>query len=152
MSALVSIKHQIIETLYCEALILSDELKSAFIPMPDNCEAPATDEIAVAISCEGLRAASRMMQAITWLLNHRAHLAGQLNETQLRRDSSLHPFPAASQQQLALIGPARADLVLTIEQFHERLIRLDRNWRQLEPERYHAVIALNQRLRRSAGA
>ena len=150
MSSPASIKHRIIETLYCEALILSDEVRSAFIPAEDQGEGHATDKVAMAISCEGLRAASRMMQAITWLLNHRAHLAGELNDTQLRRDSSLHPCPAASQSQLALLDPRRRELVRSVERFHERLIRLDRSWRQVEPKRLNAVSALKQRLLKRA--
>mgnify|MGYP002039478373 CR=1 FL=1 len=44
-----------------------------------------------ALECEGLKATTRIMHVLAWLLNHRAFLAGQLSEVQWERHTNLPP-------------------------------------------------------------
>jgi regulator of CtrA degradation len=101
----------------------------------------------VALSCEALRATTRMMHAIAWLLNHRAYFLGELSEFQLRRHGRL---PSDTQrgdvEQLRLLPAEIRELVRATERFHDRLRRLDRDWRKREPGQPSAIGALRARL------
>src|SRR6476469_10782418 len=88
----------IIEALYCEALVLADEVRAAFDLAPSR--SGEEDMVRIALSVEGLRTTTRLMHVLAWLLNHRAHFAGELSEFQLRRHGALPPDRAADPEQL----------------------------------------------------
>ncbi|HCF24755.1 MULTISPECIES: DUF1465 family protein [unclassified Novosphingobium] len=145
MASPASINPRIIEGLYCEALVLSDEVRAAFA-MSGRLEQTGDDETTVALSCEALRTTTRMMHAVAWLLNHRAFFAGELSEFQLRRHGKLADFPEADPHRLGLIdGPTR-ELIQATERFHARLKRLDNGWRERDPASPSAIAALRERL------
>lgn len=146
MASPASINTRIIEGLYCEALVLSDEVRSAFIPSTQDGNPAATDEVALALSCEGLRTTTRMMQSVAWLLNHRAYLAGNLSEVQLRRYGKLHSCAEADPDRLALLSPALQDLIRATELFYARLLRLDEGWRAEEVQEQDDIFSLQRRL------
>ena len=132
MSQPANINSRIIEALYCEALVLSDEVRATF-DLSGRIDQAGIDESAarIALSCEALRTTTRMMHAIAWLLNHRAYFAGELSEFQLRRHGRLAPdFPGADPERMALLGPEVRSLIEATERFHARLVRLDRGWRE----------------------
>ena len=148
MDHTANINPRIIEGLYCEALVLSDEVRAAF-DLSARADDPALDEDAarIALSCEALRTTTRMMHAIAWLLNHRAFLAGELSEFQLRRHGRLAPdFPMADPERTAMLGPDIRELISTTEQFYARLLRIDRGWREREPGAPAALDRLRERL------
>jgi regulator of CtrA degradation len=148
MSQPANINPRIIEGLYCEALILSDEVRAAF-DLSSRLDPMARDEDAarVALSCEALRTTTRMMHAIAWLLNHRAFLAGELSEFQLRRHGRLAPdFPAGDPERLALLSPEVRRLIATTEGYYARLLRVDRGWRRRDLAVPSAVERLRSRL------
>ena len=146
MASPASINPRIIEGLYCEALVLSDEVRSAFALSGRLDGQEADDEATVALSCEALRTTTRMMHAVAWLLNHRAFFAGELSEFQLRRYGKLADFPEAEAHRLSLIeGESRA-LIQATERFHARLKRLDNGWRERDPAAPSAISALRERL------
>ena len=131
MSTPATINPRIIEALYCEALVLSDEVRNAFT-LSGRLERAGQDEdlARIALSSEGLRTTSRMMHAIAWLLNHRAFFMGEISEIQLRNHGRLAADMSQSRpDQLALLDPRIARLVETTRHFYERLLRLDRSWR-----------------------
>ena len=146
MATPASINTRIIEGLYCEALVLSDEVRSAFVPSSEGGSPAANEQIALALSCEGLRTTTRMMQAVAWLLNHRAYLAGNLSEVQLRRYGKLHPCAGADPDRLAMLGPELQDLIRATELFYARLMRLDEGWRTEEAPALDDVFSLQRRL------
>jgi len=129
MTSPASISSRIIEGLYCEALVLTDEVRSAFAPSAAANRSDQDDDATVALSCEALRTTTRMMQAVAWLLNHRAFLAGELSEFQLRRYGQLHPCAPADPARLPLLPPEMRELIAETERFHARLMRLDAGWR-----------------------
>ncbi|MFM5948149.1 MAG: DUF1465 family protein [Novosphingobium sp.] len=145
MASPANINPRIIEGLYCEALVLSDEVRAAFA-LSGRLEQTADDEATVALSCEALRTTTRMMHAVAWLLNHRAFFAGELSEFQLRRHGKLADFPEADPRRLGQIdGPTR-ELIQATERFHARLKRLDNGWRERDPASPSAIAALRERL------
>jgi regulator of CtrA degradation len=149
MTMTTNINPRIIEGLYCEALVLSDEVRAAF-DLSGRIDSAGDDEdlARVALSCEALRTTTRMMHAIAWLLNHRAFLAGELSEFQLRRHGRLSPdFPASDTDRMLLIPADIQLLITTTEGFYARLLRLDRGWRERDPNVPSAI----DRLRESLG-
>jgi len=147
-----TINPRIIEGLYSEALILSDEVRAAF-DLSARLDSAADEEDAgrVALSCEALRTTTRMMHAIAWLLNHRAFLAGELSEFQLRRHGKLVPdFPTSDPARTALLEPKVRELIATTENFYARLLRIDRGFRERDPSRPSAIEQLRARIARSA--
>jgi regulator of CtrA degradation len=121
----------IIESLYSEALMLADDARATF-DMSGRLDVVGEDEdlARVALSCEALRTTTRMMHAIAWLLNQRAHFSGEISEFQLRHHGRLPPGqPASSPDQVAMLGEATQELIRRTERFHARIARLDKAWR-----------------------
>lgn len=148
MSQPATINPRIIEALYCEALVLSDEVRAAFdmSARPAN-DADDEDMARIALSCEALRTTTRMMHALAWLLNHRAFFSGELSEFQLMRYGRLvTDYPEADPERLQLIDPETRSLIGATERFHARLVRIDRGWRQRTPESPSAISKLRERL------
>lgn len=147
MASPASINPRIIEGLYCEALVLSDEVRAAFA-LSGRMDAAAReeDEACIALSCEALRTTTRMMHAVAWLLNHRAYFNGELSEFQLRRYGKLADFPESDPHRLALLDPQTRALIQTTERFHARLKRIDNGWREREANAHSAIAALRARL------
>lgn len=149
MAIPASINPRIIEGLYAEALVLSDEVRAVFTltgQEADTGNRAEEDESRIALSCEALRTTTRMMHALAWLLNHRAHFAGELSEFQLRRHGRLADFPESDPARIALIEPDVRKLIEATERFHARLQRLDTGWREHDPAAPSAVAALRERL------
>ncbi|MBB3955443.1 DUF1465 family protein [Novosphingobium sediminicola] len=143
-----NINPRIVEGLYCEALVLSDEVRAAF-DLSGRIEETGTHEDAprIALSCEALRTTTRMMHAVAWLLNHRAYFMGELSEFQLRRYGRLAPdFPAADPERLLLLSPQIRKLIAATEEFYARLLRIDRGWREAAPGAPRAIDQLRARL------
>jgi regulator of CtrA degradation len=129
-----SISPQIVEALYCDALVLSDEVRAAFNLSGRIDEAGEHSDLArIALSSEGLRTTTRMMHAIAWLLNHRAFFMGELSELQLRRHGRLsEEFLDSDTEHMDLLDPEIRRLVKETQRFYRRLIRIDRSWRRSE--------------------
>lgn len=143
-----NINPRIVDGLYCEALILSDEVRATF-DLSGRLEEIGCDEDAarIALSCEALRTTTRMMHAVAWLLNHRAYFMGELSEFQLRRYGRLAPdFPAADPDRIALLGPDIRALIAATEGFYSRLLRIDRSWRETATGTPRAIDQLRARL------
>jgi regulator of CtrA degradation len=151
MATPANINPRIIEGLYTEALVLSDEVRSAF-DLSGRIDTSAEREslARVALSCEALRTTTRMMHAIAWLLNHRAYFAGELSEFQLRRHGRLADFPGADPERVALLDADMRALIARTERLFARLLRLDNGWRTRDPAMPGAVERLRERLGQQA--
>jgi regulator of CtrA degradation len=131
MAEPLTINPRIVEALYSEALVLSDEVRNAFA-LSGRLERLGADEdlARVALSSEGLRTTTRMMHAIAWLLNHRAFFKGEISELQLLRNGRLAPeMRRLDPRHAALLAPEVGALVKRTRQFYDRLLRLDDCWR-----------------------
>lgn len=148
MSQPATINPRIIEGLYSEALVLSDEVRAAFMLSGRIEKAGREEDLArIALSCEALRTTTRMMHAIAWLLNHRAYFMGELSEFQLRRHGRLGKEAAsADPERLALLDPEIRELIGATERFYARLLRLDTGWREREASAPSAIASLRERL------
>lgn len=148
MNQPATINPRIIEGLYCEALVLSDEVRAAFDLSGRIDSAGLPEDMArIALSCEALRTTTRMMHSVAWLLNHRAFFAGELSEFQLRRYGKLTAFPVAESERLALLEPKVRELIGATERFHARLMRLDAGWRTSDFAPPGAIDRLRERFR-----
>jgi regulator of CtrA degradation len=150
MGQAVTINPRIVEGLYCEALVLSDEVRHAFT-LSGRIEQPGLtaeeDRARIAMSSEGLRTTTRMMHAVAWLLNHRAYFLGELSEFQLRRHGRLSPDMRRSEpEHYAMLPQPVQDLIGATLRFYDRLLRLDRAWRQIGEEAPSAISRLRERL------
>lgn len=155
----LNINHRIVEGLYCEALVLSDEVRHAFALHEARGGEAAGSAVRArevesecmrsAFSSEGLRTTTRMMQAVAWLRNHRAHFLGEISAFQLKRYGRLSPdVRPPDPAQMALLPPDMQELVTSTIRFYDRLLRLDRSWRRTETNAPSALIALRERLER----
>ncbi len=152
MSEPASINARIIEGLYCEALVLSDEVRDSFALNGRIDEIGQAEDLArVALSCEGLRTTTRMMHAIAWLLNHRAFFLGELSEFQLRRHGRLSPdLQGSDRANVDLLPDQLRRLAAETERFYARLLRLDREWRRTHLNSPNAIARLRERLANQA--
>lgn len=144
----VAINPRIVDALYCEALVLSDEVRDAFT-LSGRLERAGRDEdlARIALSSEGLRTTTRMMHAIAWLLNHRAYFMGEISEYQLRHHGRLSPdMRQCDPEQLVLLEPEIVRLVESTQRFYNRLLRLDREWRLTGQGRSSAIERLRRRI------
>lgn len=125
------INRQIVESLYSEALDLSDAIRDAFELSGRMEIASHQNELAQqAMSAESLRTTTRMMHALAWLLNQRAYLRGEMSEFQLRRHGRLPAQPASpNPQQMQYLSPQICELVEASQAFYQRIQRLDTAWR-----------------------
>ena len=123
---------RIIESLYIEGLMLSDEVRDAF----DVANRPVADPegaARIALSCEALRTTTRMMHGLAWVLNHRAFIKGEITDFQLRRHGRIPAnVPEADPERLRLLEPEVQELIRATERFYARLVRLDSGWRARE--------------------
>ena len=143
MALPADINPRIVDSLYCDALLLADELRARFggdFSIGEDCAAR------VALSCEGLRATTRTMHCLAWLLNHRAYFVGEISEFQLRRHGRL-PAPSASGD-LSMVPDDAARLVRMSERLFTRIERLEHAWRRGDaaPGEPTAIERLRQRL------
>ncbi|MEE4454150.1 DUF1465 family protein [Novosphingobium resinovorum] len=152
MPITATINPRIVEALYCEALVLSDEVRTAFT-LSGRLDAAGMaagidgDAGRVALSSEGLRTTTRMMHAIAWLLNHRAYFMGEISDLQLRRHGRLSPAMRQSDPAHALLlAPETAQLVEITRRFYDRLLRLDQAWRLTSPAATGAIQRLRERI------
>lgn len=154
MAETADLSPTIVDALYCEALVLADEVRAEFDLSGRLSEASEDEDLArVALSCEALRTTTRMMHAIAWLLNQRAFFAGELSEFQLRRYGRLPPpqsEPAADQ--LALLGGELRELVQRSRRFYARIERLDAAWRDHFAMHPAAIHRLRERLGHAVAA
>lgn len=138
----VNLNPRIIEALYAEGLMLSDEVRAAFdlsrpdsgltsdqLPQPVGRKLP--DDAQIALSCEALRTTTRMMHAVAWLINHRAYFRNEISEFQLHRYGRIAAnLPASAAERLARLPFELQELIRATERFYARLVRLDQHWRE----------------------
>ena len=118
MALMPSLNPRIVEALYAEALGLADAVRARFERLRQSTAAQNSiedkeDLHRVQISCEALRTTTRVMHCLAWLLNHRAHFAGELSELQLRRHGRLIAnFPASEADIVATLPDDVRELVI----------------------------------------
>lgn len=146
------ITRQVVDELYVEALVLSDEAREAFNLRIQETEGPLNDSMKMALSVEGLRTTTRLMNVLAWLLNQRAYLSGELSENQLRRYGELGEERQSDPVQAARLLPHTRLLIRDSELLYARIARLDRGWRNRPSVTASPVEALQGRLATAFGS
>lgn len=125
------IRRQVVEELYEETLLLADEARAAF-DMRNREPGESEDNAGrIALSIEGLRTTTRLMNLLAWLLNQRAFIAGELSEAQVMRCGPLADDRPSDPVQIAQLELGTRALIRESERLYARAGRLDR---QLHPE------------------
>lgn len=135
----------IVEELYCEALILADDVRAAF-DLTTPRDAGKTDLVRIALSTEGLKTTTRVMHVLAWLLNQRAYFRGEMTEYQLTRHGRLPPDRPSEPSQLEMLEVPTQLLILETQLMHARVARLDKAWREGPCERPEGLDDIRARL------
>ena len=120
------IRRQVVEELYEETLLLADEARAAFDMRGRDPGESEGDAGRIALSIEGLRTTTRLMNLLAWLLNQRAYFAGELSEAQVKRCGSLAHDRSSDPVQMAQLELATRALIRDSERLYARAERLDR--------------------------
>lgn len=128
------IRRQVVEELYEETLVLADEARAVFDMRGRDPGDGSADPVRIALSIEGLRTTTRLMNLLAWLLNQRAFFAGELSEAQVRRCGALAQDRRADPDQLARLELATRALIRESERLYARAERLDVQLRREEPD------------------
>ncbi|XUU61895.1 DUF1465 family protein [Erythrobacter sp. HA6-11] len=148
MSRPTSLSQPIVESLYTEALVLADEVRAVFAQGVGEELRPQDDLAKLTFSSEGLKATTRMMHILAWLLNQRAYFSGELNSVQLRQHGSLPEDQGSSEEEVERLDPVSRELVEETIRLHRRIFRLDAAWRN-DFEANPGVHAMHERLGRA---
>lgn len=119
------VRNQVVEELYEETLLLADEARMVFDMRSRDRLDESADGVRVALSIEGLRTTTRLMNLLAWLLNQRAFFAGELTELQLQRSGALAADRRSDPVQMAQLHPATRALIRESERLYARAERLD---------------------------
>jgi regulator of CtrA degradation len=157
MALLPSLNPRIVEALYAEALGLAETVRLRFERLrQETARAAGTDDEdlrRVQVSCEALRTTTRVMHCLAWLLNHRAHFAGELSELQLRRHGRLIAnFPTSEADVVDTLPMDVQVLVHESERLYQRIQRLEQSWRTQGISGDSAVRRLRERLSHAVSA
>ena len=126
MPAAADINPHIVDALYREALLLSDEVREAFVPSSVERAASRFGRSEdIHASCEALRTTTRMMQLLSWLVNHRAFFAGEISEFALRRMGRLAREEQGTPERLRLLDARQRGVVAETKRLRARIARLD---------------------------
>ncbi|WP_279349360.1 DUF1465 family protein [Erythrobacter litoralis] len=137
---------QIVETLYDEAIQLAEQVRAVFAYGPVGIDDAANDDVRIAMSIEGLRSTTRIMNILAWLLNQRAFFDGELSARQLRRRNVLGDDRPSDEASLAVLEPETRILIADTISLHARVSRLDTEWRQSAIEEDGPVHSMQDRI------
>jgi len=135
----------IVEELYCEALVLADDVREAFdLSAPRQFD--RRDGVRLALSTEGLKTTTRVMHVLAWLLNQRAYYRGEMTQFQLQKHGQLPPDRPPEQSQMDMLEIPTQLLILETQVMHARVARLDKAWTDGKQDRSQGVSELQARL------
>ena len=138
----------IVEELYCEALVLADDVRAAF-DLSTPRDRNSADTVRIALSSEGLKTTTRVMHTLAWLLNRRAYFRGEMSEYQLQRHGTLPPDRAPDPEMLDQLELPTQLLIAETRTMHARVARLDRAWRERFEFPASPIDELQERLTRA---
>lgn len=119
------VRRLVVEELYEETLLLADEARAVFDLRCRDPQESSANPLRIALSIEGLRTTTRLMNLLAWLLNQRAYFAGELSEAQVRNCGMLASDRRSDPVQMAQLLPATRALIYESERLYARAERLD---------------------------
>lgn len=118
-------KH-LIDNLYVEAMVLADEARSFFDQRADEHRILLDNRGRVDFACEALKATTRLMHVIAWLLTQRAILNGELPTYAREEDAHRLGLAAPTDPVIAeQFRPDMATLIVASEDLYDRVARLE---------------------------
>jgi len=123
----VSSESRLVGALYADAMLLADEARAYFEheARDGGGEKGGDPLVRVLLSCESLRATTRLMHVIAWLLTRRAVLAGELTPAEALTPSCRLAPPADATAAPTGLPDAAARLMDATAALHARAARLD---------------------------
>lgn len=125
------VRRLVVEELYEETMLLADEARAVFDLRGRDPAEKSGDPQRIALSIEGLRTTTRLMNLLAWLLNQRAFFAGELSEAQLLRCGTLAIDRRSDPVQMAQLLPPTRALIRESERLYARAERLDGQLRRI---------------------
>ncbi|HEY9090838.1 DUF1465 family protein [Parasphingorhabdus sp.] len=117
---------RLLDALYTEAMILSDEARSYFESGRFSEQCADSAALSVAFSCESLKVTTRVMHCIAWLLNQRALHSDGLSDGQIWNISRSLGEAADSDHRIVDRFPQEArNIIYASEELFLRLQRLE---------------------------
>ena len=135
----------IVEELYCEALVLADDVRAAF-DLSTPRDIGDDDMVRLALSTEGLKTTTRVMHVLAWLLNQRAFYRGEMTAYQLEKHGQLPPDRASDPRQLDMLEIPTQLLILETQIMHARVARLEKARREGPKRRPEGLNEMQARL------
>lgn len=117
---LVRMHMQVVDSLYCEALLLMDEARAYFDAASENPAPNMTPANRIALSCESLKTTTRLMTVVAWLIALRSAGAEPATVAAHRLGSAI---PAADESCRSFPDGARI-LIAASEELYRRADRL----------------------------
>lgn len=117
---------RLVDALYTEAMVLADEARGYF-DQHGRAEREALPPLLrVGFSCESLKATTRLMHIIAWLLTRRAVEAGEIGEIDAAApDRRLGHAAASDAMATAALPEAARAIVAATADLYERVRRID---------------------------
>ena len=141
-----SIREQVVEDLYTEALALAEEARGVFDLRDRHLNGERPDKLSIAMSIEGLRTTTRVMHVLAWLLNQRAFQSGELSETQVLAHGTLGEERPSDPDNMALLELTTRSLIRDTERLYARVRRLDEEQRHRDDTAKISVHGLQGRI------
>lgn len=114
----------LVDSLYVEAMVLADEVRGYFDGLGVD-ERDALPPLArVGFSCESLKATTRLMHVVSWLLTRRAIEAGE-GAAGDAHDRRLGDAADSDPASLALLPETARGLIAASRELYQRVRRLD---------------------------
>ena len=129
-----TMNEQIVECLYDEAVGIAEEVRATFAGSMAEQASHLEDTVRIALSIEGMRATTRVMNVLAWLLNQKAFFNGELSARQLHRRNKLNDDLPADDTYRTVLEPGTQTLIDDVEQLYRRITRLDCDWREQDDE------------------
>lgn len=124
---------KLVESLYVEAMILTDEARAYFDVEGQRDQALLDPAGKLAFTCESLRVTTKLMQVVSWLLAQKAAQGADGGEPcRLEWVGPFHPL-GADQMMAEPLPPGALSVVLATNDLYERVRRLDTQLERREP-------------------
>ena len=140
---------KIIDSLYCEAMLLADEARAYFDEHGREDRLSLDPLVRVGFSCESLKVTTRLMHIIAWLLTQRALAAGELTADQARNpERHLGEAVESDPEVLEKLPESALRQIRSSRELYERVRRIEEGSSSEEPV-HSPARSLLSRLQRS---
>lgn len=122
---------RLINALYTEAMLLTDEARSYFEGVGRDARDGLEPLQRVGFACEALTLTTRLMHVVSWLLAHRALTSEDVSSQSA--PISLGSAPAINNVTVQSLPDEARHLIVSSEELYNRIARMDRQMREPLP-------------------